>query len=300
MNAKWKRNGLTVAGGNGKGDGRNQLSKPTGLCIDDDGTVYIADCENHRVMEWKPGATSGQVVAGDNGQGNADHQLNEPQDVIIDKQRDCLIIADYGNGRVVRWPRRNGIIGETIISNIYCSGLTMDERGFLYVVDYGKHEVKRYGVGDNKGKIVAGGNGKGFSLNQLSFPCYVFVDQDHAVYVSDRNNHRVVKWEEGAKQGIVVAGGQGEGTGLMQLSSPQGIIVDQWGTIYVADAHTDRVMRWSKVSSEGTVIVGGNGQGNKQHQLSHPVGLSFDRHGNLYVAEYANHRVQKFYIHLNL
>ncbi|CAF4276111.1 unnamed protein product, partial [Rotaria magnacalcarata] len=67
-NARWKQNGLTVAGGNGQGNGINQLSYPHGLYVDDDQTVYVADQYNHRIVEWKSGATSGQVVAGGNGQ----------------------------------------------------------------------------------------------------------------------------------------------------------------------------------------------------------------------------------------
>ncbi|CAF4313720.1 unnamed protein product, partial [Rotaria magnacalcarata] len=62
----WKQNGLTVAGGNGQGNGINQLSNPCGLYVDDDQTVYVADRDNHRIVEWKSGATSGQVVAGGN------------------------------------------------------------------------------------------------------------------------------------------------------------------------------------------------------------------------------------------
>ena len=120
---------------------------------------------------------------------------------------------------MVRWPRRNGTNGETIISNIDCVGLTMDENGSLYVTDDGKHEVRRYRRGESQGTVVAGGNGNGNRLDQLSSPQYVFVDRDHSVYVSDWGNHRVMKWVEGAKQGIVVAGGQGEGNGLTQLSS---------------------------------------------------------------------------------
>ena len=136
-NAKWTQKGLTVAGGNGEGNEINQLHYPRGLYVDDDQTIYVADHDNHRIVEWKRGATSGQVVAGGKGQGNGTHQLNWPYDVIVDKERDSLIISDNGNRRVVRWPRRNGAKGETIISNIDCVGLTMDEKGSLYVVDYG-------------------------------------------------------------------------------------------------------------------------------------------------------------------
>ncbi|CAF3020805.1 unnamed protein product, partial [Rotaria sp. Silwood2] len=293
-NARWQQNGITVAGGNRQGNGINQLSNPCGLYVDDDQTVYVADASNYRIVEWKWGATSGQVVAGGNGQGSGAHQLSNPQDVIIDKERDSLIICDYSNRRVVRWPRRNGTSGETIISNIYCVGLTMEENGSLYVTDIGKHEVRRYRRGESQGTVVAGGNGSGNRLDQLSFAQYVFVDRDHSMYVSEWGNDRVMKWVEGAKQGIVVAGGQGQGNGLTQLYYPYGVVVDQLGTVYIADARNDRIMRWPKGATQGSVIVGGNGRGEQLNQLNWPFGLSFDRHGNLYVVDYGNHRVQKF------
>ncbi|CAF5027496.1 unnamed protein product, partial [Rotaria sp. Silwood1] len=295
-NATWSTNGITVAGGNGWGSGTNQLHNPWGLYVDDDQTIYIADCANHRIVEWKSGATNGKVVAGENGSGNGAHQLHCPVDVIIDKETDSLIISDVRSKRVVRWPRRNGTRGETIISNIACFGLTMDDNGSLYVVDYEKHEVRRYKIGDTKGTVVAGGNGKGNRLDQLSNPHYVFVDRDHSVYVSDWGNNRVMKWEERAKQGIVVAGGQGKGNSLTQLNDPQGVVVDQLGTVYVTDSGNHRIMRWPKGATQGSVIVGGNGSGAQSNRLNGPVGLSFDRHGNLYVVDHGNHRVQKFNI----
>jgi sugar lactone lactonase YvrE len=298
-NAKWQQNGLTVAGGNGQGNGIHQLYNPLGLYVDDDQTVYIADWSNHRIVEWKWGATSGQVVAGGNGQGSGAHQLSKPLDVIVDQERDSLIICDDGNQRVVRWPRRNRTSGETIISNIYCRGLTMDESGALYVTDDRKHEVRRYRRGESQGTVVAGGNGNGNRLDQLSDPAYVLIDRDHSVYVSDCRNHRVMKWVKGARQGNVVAGGQGEGNGLTQLYYPNGVVVDQLGTVYVADRGNDRIMRWVKGATQGSVIVGGNGGGRQSNQLNWPVGLSFDRHGNLYVVDSGNHRVQKFNIDSN-
>ncbi len=294
--AKWQENGVTVAGGSGQGDGSNQLSNPGGLCVDDDQTVYVADQLNHRIVEWKSGATSGQVVAGGNGEGSEAHQLSNPRDVIVDKERDSLIVCDSSNRRVVRWPRRNGTSGETIISNISCVGFTMDESGSLYLTDVEKDEVRRYRRGESEGTVVAGGNGNGSLLDQLSNPHYVFVDRDHTVYVSDYNNHRVMKWVEGSKQGIVVAGGQGEGNGRTQVSYPNGVVVDELGTVYVAEEQNDRIIRWVKGATHGSIILGGNDEEGQSNQLSRPDGLSFDRHGNLYVSDWGNARVQKFNI----
>ncbi|CAF4341333.1 unnamed protein product, partial [Rotaria sp. Silwood2] len=276
LNAKWNQNGFIGTGGNGQGNEINQLFNPWNLYVDDDQTIYVADCANHRVVEWKPSTMCGQVIAGGNGNGNGAHQLYYLKDVIIDKERDRLIIIDASNSRVVRWPRQNGTSGETIISNTYCYGLTMDENASLYVTDISKNEVRRYRNGDTDGAVVAG------------------------VYVSDNGNHRVRKWEEGAKQGIVVAGGQGEGNSFTQLKNSYGVVVDQLGAVYVTDGSNHRIMRWLKGATHGSVIVGRNGQGGQSNQLSTPIGLSFDRHGNLYVVENSNQRVQKFNIDSNL
>ncbi|CAF2106646.1 unnamed protein product, partial [Rotaria magnacalcarata] len=295
-NAKWLQNGVTVAGGHGRGDATNQLNYPRGLFVDDDQTVVIADYLNHRIMQWKNGdTTNGQVVAGGNGEGNGLHQLKEPSDVLIDKETDSLIICD--DKRVVRWSRRSDTTqGEILIDKIACWGLAMDEQRYLYVSDDGKHEVRRYKFGENSGTLVAGGNGQGGRLNQLNMTTFLVVDREQNVYVSDYSNHRVMKWDKDAKEGIVVAGGQGEGSALTQLNYPQGLFVDTLGTLYVADWGNHRVMRWTQGAKQGTVIVGGNGQGAGANQFSYPEGLSFDRHGNLYVVDWNNHRVQRFSI----
>jgi sugar lactone lactonase YvrE len=262
--------------------------------IDDDQTIYVTDTQNHRIVEWKSDVNNGQIVAGGNGQGNRNDQLNLPTKVIVDKENDSLIICDWGNRRVVRWPCRNGLSGETLISNIDCWDLIMDNDGYLYVSDIEKHEVRRWKMGEKNGTIVAGGNGKGNRLDQLNDPQYIFIDEDHSVYVSDYYNHRVIKWMKDAKEGIVVAGGQGEGNGLRQLSYPYGIIVDQLGSVYVADGENNRVIRWLKGAEEGTIVVGGNGEGEQPNQFNWPIDLSFDRQKNLYVVDRGNNRVQIF------
>ena len=242
-NARWSQNGVTVAGGNGDGNAVNQLNNPRGLDIDDDNqSIVIADSWNDRIVEWKMGASHGKVIAGGRGQGNRLDQLSYPSDVLIDKETNSLFIADQGNGRVLRWSRRQEATeGEVIVDNIDCWGLAIDHQRYLYVSDWNKDEVRRYTIGDKNSIVVAGGNGKGNQLNQLNFPTYLFVDKEQAVYVSDSNNHRVMKWNKYAKEGIVVAGGQGKGSALTQLSYRRGLFVDTSHAIYVADARNDRV-----------------------------------------------------------
>ncbi len=293
-NASWTQNGVIVAGSNISNDYLNKFAGPFGFYIDDDKTIYIADLYARRVVEWKCGATDGFVAIGGNETDDMIDDLGGPTGVIIDKQTDSLIICDWINQRVVRWPRRNGIEGKTLISNIHCWGVAMDNDGVLYVSDTEKNEVRQWRMGDTDGRVVAGGNGKGDSLNQLDFPRHLFIDQDHALYVADCENHRVMKWARDAKEGIVVAGGNGRGSALTQLDRPQGVIVDQHGTVYVADCSNHRIVRWSKDTTEGNIVVGAKDPGEQEHELEEPMCLSFDLRGNLYVADFDTNSIRRF------
>ncbi|CAF4161652.1 unnamed protein product, partial [Rotaria sordida] len=242
-------NGATIVGGNRQGNAINHLYGPNGLYVDDDQTIYIVDFVDHRIVEYKCGATTGRVVIGEYGSENRSNQLNTPTDMIIDKEKDSLIICNYNNKRVVRWSRQNGTNGKIIISNVGYHGLTMDDDGFFYVADCDKHEVIQYRMGQRQEIVVAGGNGEENRLDQLHAPRYIFVDRDHSIYVSDGYNHRV----------------------MIQLSNPYGIVIDQSGTVYVADNGNYRIMHWSQGATQGSIIVGGNGQENQSNQLNSSI-----------------------------
>jgi len=296
INLKWKQDAITVAGGTSEGQELNQLNKPWNIYIDNEKTIYIADRCNHRIVAWKKGATCGEIVAGGNGQGCENHELNCPLKVIIDEANDSLIIADYENKRVVRWPCRNGLSGQTIIKDIKCVDLIVYKNQYLYICDNESHEVKRWKIGENEGILVAGGNGCGDGLDQFNKPQFICVDQEDTLYVSDFGNHRVMKWMKSAKEGIIAAGGQGPGANLKQLNSPQGIFVDKLGTLYVADAGNNRIVRWIKGAKEGSIIAGGNSRGIEPNQFNSPIGLSFDDENNLYIVDRGNHRIRKFVV----
>jgi len=283
LGLQWMTAGTTIVGGNGSGNGLNQISHPCGIDVDCDGTIYVADTDNNRIVESKDGTIT-----------IYEDQMKRPRDVIIDQENDSLIISDEGNRRVIRWSRQNRNNYEIIISNIDCWGLAMDQYGYLYVVDFEKHEVRRWKIGEQQGILVAGGNGRGHLRNQLNEPRYIFVDDNRTVYVSERENHRVMKWSKDAKEGIIVAGGHGKGSNLNQLFHPAGILVDQHETVYIGDTWNNRVVRWFKDAKQGEVIFGGNSQGEQANQLNYPIDFSLGKGYQFHIVDHNNHRVQRF------
>ncbi|CAF3036068.1 unnamed protein product [Rotaria sp. Silwood2] len=298
MEAEWEQAAKTVAGIGSPGHQQNQIDHCCGIFVDENDNILIAARNNHRIMEWKPGARSGQVIAGGNGPGKDSYQLNQPTDVITDADGKHILICDSKNNRIVRWPRRDGQKADMTIKNISGTALVMDKNGFLYVSDIVNDRVVRYRRTEHgfeaNGTVIAGGNKEGSNCDQFSSPVNVFIGPSQSLYVSDKGNHRVMKWMDRTK-GVIVAGGHQETKSDTELNAPCGLFVDSSDNVYVTDYQRSCVMRF-RPKLKGTIIAGGKDCGNKENQLNHPLGLAIDRNGNLYVSDYGNHRVQRFSI----
>ncbi|CAF4956070.1 unnamed protein product [Rotaria socialis] len=103
---KWNKGakeGIVVAGGQGKGNALTQLHWPNGIFVDTLGTLYVADRGNHRVMRWTQGdKKQGTVIVGGNGYGAGANQFNFPVGLSFDRYGN-LYVADVNNDRVQRF-----------------------------------------------------------------------------------------------------------------------------------------------------------------------------------------------------
>lgn len=253
----------------------------------------MTDQTKHRIVAVNTQTGHCEIVAESQNKGEELIKLANPMAAVIDYRKRSLLIADWGNRRVLRWPLQKDGEVEIVVSNTRCTGLAVDKHGNIYVSDGERHCVQQYTVNGGT-TTVAGSDGEGNALNQLNSPTNLFIDGKGALYISDLKNARVVRWEQGAKQGVVVAGGNQFGSRTPQLQTPRGLYVDANGSLYVVDQRSHCVLRWCEGDTEGTVIVGGNGYGASGNQLRLPCDLSFDRARNLYIADLANHRVQMF------
>ena len=297
---QWKHEARCFAGGGGKGTELNRLNNPYGIDIDDDGTVFVSDLANNRIMSFKSGEENGRVITVRKGSGPQCDQLNRPSAIVLDRTTNSLLIADWGNSRVLRWSLETDGHGHILVSNIHCDGLAIDNAQNIYVSDHEKHEVRRYRSDGTQGEVVAGGNERGNGLNQLNVPGFLFIDDKQSLYISDTKNNRVMKWEKNAKEGVIVVNGQSSGNKTMQIKEPRGLFVNSVGSVYVVDQLNNRLMRWCKDANEGTVIIDGKIEGSDTNQLKNPMDLSFDRDGNLYITDLNNDRIQRFDIKENV
>jgi hypothetical protein len=63
-----KLNGNTVVGENEQKHSLNQFDLPCIICINDNAQcIYVSDCWNTHIVQWKCGAENEELVAGGNG-----------------------------------------------------------------------------------------------------------------------------------------------------------------------------------------------------------------------------------------
>ncbi|CAF3265236.1 unnamed protein product [Rotaria socialis] len=248
---QWKNgdttNGQVVAGGNGEGNGLNQLNGPRGVVIDKEtNSLIICDRGNQRVVRWsrRSGTTQGEILI-DN---------IYCWGLAMDEQR-YLYVSDARKQEVRRY--QLGEMNGTLVAagNGQGGGLNqlnrptylfVDRDHSVYVSDWNNHRVMKWVEDSKEGIVVAGGQGNVNAPTQLNHPHGIFVDTLGTLYVVDEFNHRVMRWTQGdKKQGTVIVGGNGYGAGANQLKYPRGLSFDRYGNLYVADYNNHRVQRFS-------------------------------------------------------
>jgi hypothetical protein len=138
------KNGIIVAGSNGRGAGLHQLNEPTYIFVDQQQTVYVSDTWNNRVMKWNKDVKEGTAVV-----------RGFPRGLFVDTS-ETIYVADYGSHRLMRWSKgaTEGTAiaggtgeGEEVNELYYPWGLAFDQHGHLFVADHSNHRVQRFPVG---------------------------------------------------------------------------------------------------------------------------------------------------------
>jgi gliding motility-associated-like protein len=275
----------TVAGNGTSGNGgaggpaiSAQLNQPTGMTIDNEGNIYIAD---YNASVIKKVTTAGMMTifagngtegfSGDGGQA-ANAKLYRPVAVAIDGAGN-LYISDASN-KVVRKVNKAGIIST---------------------------------VAGIPGRSGYSGDGGPATQAKLTQPAGIAADNQGNIYIADPSNSVIRKVNSA---GIIstfagngTAGYSGDGgpatKAQFQIGSPQGIAVDNEGNVYASD-YQNHVIR--KIDIKGTIstIAGtgapdyaGDGGPAILAQIWYPIGIATDNAGNVFITDSYNNTIRE-------
>ncbi len=303
------QSGTTVAGNaNGTaGATLNALYEPWGLAFGPDGSLFVAEYGNSRVIKLPEGSLTGTLVAGTGVAGTSANQFNAATGIVVDESSNIYVVDDY-NCRVMLW-RNNSSSGVIVAGTGSCSstastfyysvGLAIDSQKTIYLSDQNTARVMKWKQNATYGTLIAGTNVSGSGSQQLNRPFALYLDELNSyLYITDANNHRIQRYYLGVTTNVTtVAGGNGPGSGTNQLNTPNGVCVSKkTGAIYIADTNNNRIQRWSPGATSGVTIVGIAGtSGTASTLLNRPVVVALSPNETfLYVSDFYNNRVQRF------
>lgn len=121
--------GITVAGFTlSSGGARSELYRPSGIYVDSNLNMYIADSFNYRILKWKVGEPMGDIIAGGKGSGATFDRLGTAYALFVTSQSN-VYVSDYANCRVTLWYN-----GNTTAGTLVCAFL------FLYEIEFVQNE----------------------------------------------------------------------------------------------------------------------------------------------------------------
>ena len=164
-------------GTEGRGDG--QLNFPNGLCIDSNGDMYVADCNNHRVYVFSKELKFLNCLG--------TQQLYCPRDVKV--TQDSVVVLDWSPNCLHFFSRRGELLrsfltqGEDgLVSSplFFCLVIT----GNILVTDYYRHCIKIFSP---SGQLIHTIGKEGHGRGELFLPFSISITQSGTIFVVSRN-----------------------------------------------------------------------------------------------------------------
>lgn len=313
----------------GTNNGAGSVAKfftPSGVTLDLNTNVYVADTQNHTIRKITP-AGDVSTLAGlpttpgtNNGTGSAARFYN-PFSVAADTNGNVYVADTYSYtirrvtpaGVVTTVAGSPGLSGSTNGTGSaarfsYVTGVAVDGSGNVLVADYSNDLVRKMTPAAAVTTLAGGAGGLGATdgtggAAQFNSPAGVAVDATNTLYVADTKNHTIRKITP-AGGVTTLAGspskpGSSNGTGgTARFNTPSGVAVATNGTIYVADTYNQTIR---KITPAGAVTTfagfptgpGTNNGTGSTARFNFPGGVAVSTNGIVYVADTRNHTIRK-------
>ena len=215
--------------------------RPSGLGVDNDGNLLVADSHYHCVRVYDHTGKELKVLGGKAGKNPGEWGYVSD---CVQAPDGCYFISEFGeNDRVTKldpagkflkcWGENGQLPGQ--FSRVRALAIGPD--GLLYTADACNHRIQ---VFDQEGNFVRSFGEAGSALGQLEYPYDLCFNANSELYVVERGNMRVQKFNlNGESLGSWGVPGKGPG----QLADPWAVVVDRQGRVHVIDTENHRVQR---------------------------------------------------------
>lgn len=270
-----------------------EFSSPTGIALDRQGNVYVADTDNHSIQKFDK---EGKFLARWGGSpSSTEGEFYYPRGLATGPDGE-VYVADSGNNRIQKFGADGDVMhawgkfgfawrGADIGKFDVPWGVSTDKDGNLYVADTSNSRIQKF---EQDGTPLMKWGRDGSYDGAFFYPRGVAVDFVGNVFVADEGNHRIQKFDP---RGSFLTKWGKEGGGPGQFKSPWGLACDALGNVYVVDSANHRIQ---KFDGNGTFMCSWGNRGIHEGQLNYPYGVAVDGEGNVYVVDSGNNRVLKY------
>jgi len=291
---------------------------PTGVAVDPEGNVYVADFGNNliRIISSLGVVTT---LAGDgyvghrNGQGT-NAMFDDPYGIAVDKEGN-VFVGEIGNQDIrlinssglVSTLAGNGTVGSingqgTVANFWFPEGVAVDASENVYVADASNNLIRK--ISSSAVVSTLAGNGTAGDANttaSFNSPCGVAVNAQGYVYVADVSNNMIRTISPSGVVGTLAGtGSMGSSNGIplvATFNNPYGVAVDAAENVYVADLGNILIRQIPSFGEVSTLAGNGttgstNGTGTAA-SFNLPFGVAVDAAENVYVADYGNNLIRK-------
>ncbi len=180
----------------GKGPGKGQFDSPTGIAVDGNGNILVADTINGRIQKFSP---SGTFVTSIGTRGNGHGQLGEPNGIAVDRAGN-IYVAEASNHRVQKLASDGTFVAEWKGPDTGFYGprrIAVGPDDSIYVVDQGRTRIVKFSP---DGQVLATWGSEGSGDGQFRDHTSVAVDPaTNKVYVADPRNKRIQIFDASGK-----------------------------------------------------------------------------------------------------
>jgi len=180
----------------GRGAGKGEFDSPTGIAVDPNGNVFVADTNNGRIEKFSPTGAFLDII-GTKGSGQG--QLAAPNGIAVDSAGN-IYVADASNHRVQKLAADGKLIAEWRGPDAGFYGprrIAIGPDNSIYVLDQGRTRVVKFAP---NGEVLTVWGSKGTGDGQFDDPAAVAVDPAaNKVYVADPRNKRIQVFDADGK-----------------------------------------------------------------------------------------------------
>jgi sugar lactone lactonase YvrE len=306
------------------------LISPSDVAVDANGTVYVADSSNNRIVKITA-AGEFSILAGSGSPGSADGvaanaSFNTPSGIAVDANGD-IYVADSANDNI-RKITPAGVVttlagaGPDVVANRsgwidgaaldarfrYPSSVAVDLNGNVFVSDIDNNRIRKITPGGIV-STLAGQDSIGYTDGTGSAASFgsiwdIAVDSSGNVYAAEYRYNLIRKiTPAGVVTTLAGSGSRAsvDGTGpAASFDKPIGVAVDAGGNVFVSENSGNKI-RMITAAGVVTTLAGADastpgmpidGVGSVA-TFYQPYGLSISNSGNLYVADSGNNAIRK-------